>query len=178
MATSGGSGAPSALEGQNDANTGEPGIEYTLPTTLTDQADLLVAHHTGTYATESTSGVPLHFHHALSRIKFQAKGEGSKNFVVKSIKLKNIKSKASLDLSSLPQDATPFVYPTNAAEVVTPSYATYWVPDGSTVVDLTAALTTDTVKGVTTGWTDVVGGDDALYVIRRQTLLLICPEQP
>jgi hypothetical protein len=157
-----------ALVGQSDAPaSGTPAIEYELPAVLADQEDLLVARHSGTYAQDGRSGVLLNFRHALSRVKFQAKSESGMAFVVLSIKLKNVKSKATLDLNKVPKDATAFAYPTNNATVASPGYQTFWVPDNPTtpaVVDLTAKLTNDTVPGGG-AWADIVGNDDALYVI-------------
>jgi hypothetical protein len=160
----------SALEGQNNANADEPTIEYELPTLLSNQKDLLVSRHFGTYAREGTSGVLLNFRHALSRVKFQAKSESGTTFVVLSIKLKNVKSKATLDLNKVSKDATAFPYPTDNATIVSPGYQIHWVPDNPTtpaVVDLTANLTNDSVPGGG-GWVNIVGDDDALYVIPQE----------
>jgi uncharacterized protein (TIGR02145 family) len=157
-----------ALVGQSDDPVaGTPAIEYTLPTDLAKQEDLLVARHSGTYAQDGQNGVLLNFRHALSRVKFQAKSESGMKFVVLSIKLKNVKSKATLDLNKVPKDATAFAYPTDNATIASPGYQTFWVPDNPTtpaVVDLTAKLTNDTVPGGG-AWADIVGNDDALYVI-------------
>ena len=160
----------SALEGQNNANADEPTIEYELPTNLLNQKDLLVSRHFGTYAREGTSGVLLNFRHALSRVKFQAKSESGTNFVVLSIKLKNVKSKATLDLNKVPKDAVAFDYPTDNATILSPGYQIHWAPDSPTaptVVDLTANLTNDSVPGGG-GWINIVGDDDALYVIPQE----------
>jgi hypothetical protein len=159
----------SALAGQNDATAGQPAIEYTLPTTLSDQEDLLVARHSSTYAQDGTSGVTLNFRHVLSRVKFQAKSESATDFKVQSIKLKNIKGKATLDLNKVPKDAGAFAYPGTANPPSAGSpYQTFWVPDGSTVIDLTANLSETDVLGATSGWTDIVDDDDALYVIPQE----------
>ena len=160
----------SALEGQNNANADEPTIEYELPTNLSFQKDLLVSRHFGTYAKEGTSGVLLNFRHALSRIKFQAKSESGTNFVVLGIKLKNVKSKATLDLNKVPKDTVAFPYPTDNATIVSPGYQIHWVPDNPTapaVVDLEANLTTKDVPG-DGDWHYIVGDDDALYVIPQE----------
>ncbi|GHT68771.1 hypothetical protein AGMMS50239_34510 [Bacteroidia bacterium] len=159
-----------ALAGQYDTIPGEPSIEYELPTVLTNQADLLVARHSGTYAAEGASGVTLNFRHALSRVLFQAKSESSMGFIVSSIKLKNVKSKATLDLNNVPKDATAFPYPTDNATIDTVGYQTFWEPDSPTaptVVDLEANLTTTAVAGGG-AWTYIVGDADALYVIPQE----------
>ncbi|GHV29895.1 hypothetical protein FACS1894177_01550 [Bacteroidia bacterium] len=159
-----------ALAGQYDTIPGEPGIEYELPTTLADQRDLLVARHSGTYAAEGATGVTLNFRHALSRVLFQAKSESSMDFIVSSIKLKNVKGKATLDLNNVPKDATAFPYPTDNATIDTVGYQTFWEPDSPTtptVVDLEANLTTTAVAGGG-AWTYIVGDADALYVIPQE----------
>ncbi|GHU82069.1 hypothetical protein FACS189415_1830 [Bacteroidia bacterium] len=162
------------LVGQNDKNPGGPPtpvtIEYELPTTLTDQVDLLVARHSGTYAAEGASGVTLNFRHALSRVLFQVKSESSMDFIVSSIKLKNVKSKATLDLNDVPKDAAAFPYPTDNATIDTVGYQVHWVPDSPTspsVVELDANLTTTAVAG-DGAWHYVVGDADALYVIPQE----------
>ncbi|GHT86064.1 hypothetical protein FACS18947_5570 [Bacteroidia bacterium] len=159
-----------ALVGQTDANADEPSIGYELPTTLTDQVDLLVARHSGTYAAEGASGVTLNFRHALSRVLFQVKSESSMDFIVSSIKLKNVKSKATLDLNDVPKDAAAFPYPTDNATIDTVGYQVHWVPDSPTspsVVELDANLTTTAVAG-DGAWHYVVGDADALYVIPQE----------
>ncbi|GHT14306.1 hypothetical protein FACS189426_20440 [Bacteroidia bacterium] len=159
------------LVGQNDKNPGGPPtpvtIEYELPTTLTDQVDLLVARHSGTYAAEGASGVTLNFRHALSRVLFQIKSESSMDFIVSSIKLKNLKGKATLDLNDVPKDTDLFPYPTDNATIVSPGYQVHWVDDGTTVVDLDANLSDTLVVGGG-AWTNVVADADALYVIPQE----------
>ncbi|GHT61649.1 hypothetical protein AGMMS50239_13030 [Bacteroidia bacterium] len=159
-----------ALAGQYDTIPGEPSIEYELPTVLTNQADLLVARHSGTYAAEGATGVTLNFRHALSRVLFQVKSESSMDFIVSSIKLKNVKSKATLDLNYVPKDAAAFPYPTDNATIDTVGYQVHWVPDSPTsptVVELDANLTTTAVAG-DGAWHYVVGDADALYVIPQE----------
>jgi hypothetical protein len=163
-------GSKAALVGQNDKTAGQPTIEYTLQTNLSDQKDLLVSRRSSAYGTGSdgTIGVPLTFRHALSRVKFQAKSESTMPFKVTNIKLKNIKGKATLDLNNVPKDAVAFPYPKDSAEINTVGYQTHWVPDGSTVVDLEiATFTTPDVPG-DGNWHDIVGDDDALYVIPQE----------
>jgi hypothetical protein len=107
----------------------------------------------------------LNFRHALSRILFQAKSESATEFEVLSIRLMNLKGKATLDLNNVPKDATAFPYPKNNAEIASPGYQIFWEDDGSTVIDtLEANLTTQDVPG-DGGWHYVVGDADALYVI-------------
>ncbi|GHT62681.1 hypothetical protein AGMMS50239_16660 [Bacteroidia bacterium] len=157
-----------ALAGQTDANPKEPSIEYELPTTLTDQVDLLVSRHSGTYAAEGASGVTLNFRHALSRVLFQVKSESSMDFIVSSIKLKNLKSKATLDLDTVPKDAVAFDYPTDNATIASPGYQTFWELDPlSPIIDLEANLT-DTLVAGGGAWTYVVADADALYVIPQE----------
>ena len=163
--TNSGSGSTTALTGQTET-AGQPGLEFELPTTIAAQEDLLVSRHTGTYASEGTTGVPLNFHHALSRIKFEAKSESSQAFVVRSIVLKNLKGKATLDLNGLPADDATFPYPINDATLTSAGYQTYWVPDGSTIISLTADLTDGDVAG-DLAYHEVVGNDDAIYVITQ-----------
>ncbi|GHT70076.1 hypothetical protein AGMMS50239_37890 [Bacteroidia bacterium] len=177
LSSSAGTGSPTALTGQKDVNTGEPGIEFTLPTTPASQQDLLVAHHSSTYGTDGSTGVPLTFRHALSRVKFQAKSESAQDFIVQSIKLKNLKGKATLDLSALPRDGAVFAYPSDNATVASPGYQTYWVPDGAaTAIDLEATLSETSVLGATTGWTDIVDGNDALYIIPQTNVASDLPK--
>ncbi|GHV31845.1 hypothetical protein FACS1894177_07130 [Bacteroidia bacterium] len=157
-----------ALAGQTDANPKEPSIEYELPTTLTDQVDLLVSRHSGTYAAEGASGVTLNFRHALSRVLFQVKSESSMDFIVSSIKLKNLKSKATLDLDTVPKDAVAFDYPTDNATIASPGYQTFWEFDAaSPIIELDANLT-DTLVAGGGAWTNVVADADALYVIPQE----------
>ncbi|GHT12405.1 hypothetical protein FACS189426_15750 [Bacteroidia bacterium] len=156
-----------ALAGQDDANPNEPTIEYELPTTLADQKDLLVARRSSTFSQDGAGGVLLNFRHALSRVLFQAKSESSMNFIVSSIKLKNVKSKATLDLNYVPKDTDPFLYPTDNATIASPGYQVHWVHDGSSVVDLEANITNTAVAG-DGNWHYVVANDDALYVIPQE----------
>ncbi|GHT60141.1 hypothetical protein AGMMS50239_08450 [Bacteroidia bacterium] len=156
-----------ALAGQNDATAGQPNITYELPTTLTDQKDLLVARRSSTFSQDGAGGVLLNFRHALSRVLFQAKSESSMQFIVSSIKLKNVKSKATLDLNYVPKDTDPFPYPTDNATIASPGYQTHWVPDGASTVELTANIT-DTVVAGDGAWHYVVGDVDALYVIPQE----------
>ncbi|GHT71081.1 hypothetical protein AGMMS50239_40050 [Bacteroidia bacterium] len=158
-----------ALVSQNDATAGQPNITYELPTVLTDQKDLLVARHSGTYAAEGANGVLLNFRHALSRVLFQAKSESSMGFIVSSIRLKNVKSKATLDLNAVPKDTDPFPYPTDNATIASDGYQTHWVPDGASTVELTANIT-DTVVAGDGAWHYVVGDVDALYVIPQENV--------
>ncbi|GHS94683.1 hypothetical protein FACS1894207_3320 [Bacteroidia bacterium] len=157
-----------ALAGQNDATAGQPNITYELPTTLADQKDLLVARRSSTFAQDGAGGVLLNFRHALSRVLFQAKSESSMQFIVSGIKLKNVKSKATLDLNDVPKDTDLFPYPIDNATIASDGYQTHWVPDGVTpAVDLTANIT-DTVVAGDGAWHYVVGDVDALYVIPQE----------
>ena len=163
-------GGAAALVGQNDKNANEPTIEYTLPALLSDQKDLLVARHSGAYTQDGTTGVRLNFRHALSRVLFQAKSESATPFEVLSIKLMNVKSKATLYLNNVPKDAVVFPYPKNNDEINTTGYQTFWEPDNPatpTVVDLEAKLTLDSVPG-DGAWHYIVGDADALYVIPQE----------
>ncbi|GHV31290.1 hypothetical protein FACS1894177_05550 [Bacteroidia bacterium] len=162
-------GGATALAGQNDATAGQPNITYELPTVLTDQKDLLVARHSGTYAAEGANGVLLNFRHALSRVLFQAKSESSMGFIVSSIRLKNVKSKATLDLNAVPKDTDPFPYPTDNATIASDGYQTHWVPDGASTVELTANIT-DTVVAGDGAWHYIVSDSDALYVIPQENV--------
>ncbi|GHT84679.1 hypothetical protein FACS18947_2470 [Bacteroidia bacterium] len=162
------------LVGQNDAPTvaGDPPtpvtIKYELPTTLTDQVDLLVSRHSGTYAAEGATGVTLNFRHALSRVLFQIKSESSMDFIVSSIKLKNLKSKATLDLNDVPKDTDLFPYPTDNATIASDGYQVHWVPDGaSPIIELDANLSDTLVVGGGS-WTNVVADADALYVVPQE----------
>ena len=158
-------GGATALVGQNDKNANEPTIEYELPAVLSEQKDLLVSRHSGGYVQDGTTGVRLNFRHALSRILFQAKSESATPFEVLSIKLVNLKGKATLDLNKVPKDATAFAYPTDNATIASPGYQIFWEPDGITNIDtLKATLTTSDIPG-DGAWHYVVGDADALYVI-------------
>ncbi|GHV05596.1 hypothetical protein FACS189416_5420 [Bacteroidia bacterium] len=170
----GSSGVTSALAGQSDP----PSIDYELPghsvntsTTLAGQEDLLVTNHTNDYAHEGVAGVTLNFRHALSRILVQAKSEGINEFVVLGVALKNIKSSGTLNLGDLPKDAAAFVYPTDNATVASPGYQTLWDTSTGTNGDLVANLPAGgvTVSGSST-YTDVIGDDDALYVIPQENV--------
>jgi hypothetical protein len=159
-------GGAAALVGQSDDPTaGTPVIEYELPVLLSDQKDLLVARHSGAYSQDGTTGVRLNFRHALSRVLFQAKSESATEFEVLSIKLMNLKGKATLDLNDVPKDTQAFPYPKNNAEIATTGYQIFWEPDGITNINtLEATLTTPDVPG-DGDWHYVVGDADALYVI-------------
>ena len=168
----GASGVTNALAGQSDP----PSIDYELPghsvntsTTLADQEDLLVTNHTNDYAGEGAAGVTLNFRHALSRILIQAKSEGLNDFVVTDVALRNVKSSGTLNLGDLPKDDAAFPYPTDNTTVGTPGYQTLWDTSAGTVGDLVAVLPAGgvTVSGSTT-YTDIVGDDDALYVIPQE----------
>ncbi|GHV70685.1 hypothetical protein FACS189420_2820 [Bacteroidia bacterium] len=139
-------GVTNALAGQTGPS---PTINYALPghsvnasRPLSNQEDLLVAHHTGTFFAEGVSGVNLNFRHALSRVLFKAKSEGSLGFTVLGIALKNIKGSGTLNLASLPKDATTFVYPTTTATLADPGYRVYWDTSADTNGDLVANLET------------------------------------
>ncbi|GHT35185.1 hypothetical protein AGMMS49574_24060 [Bacteroidia bacterium] len=170
----GSSGVTNALAGQSDP----PSIDYELPghsvntsTTLAGQEDLLVTNHTNDYAHEGVAGVTLNFRHALSRILVQAKSEGINEFVVLGVALKNIKSSGTLNLGDLPKDAAAFVYPTDNATVASPGYQTLWDTSTGTNGDLVANLPAGgvAVSGSST-YTDVIGDDDALYVIPQENV--------
>ena len=167
-------GVTKALAGQTGTSAGAPTISYTLPghsvntsLLLSSREDLLVAHHTGAFVTEGVSGVDLNFRHALSRVLFKAKSEGSQDFVVLGIALKNIKSSGKLNLASLPKDGATFAYPTTTATIANPEYQTYWDTsagdNGDLVVDLGTGVS---VKG--DKYYDIVGDADALYVIPQK----------
>lgn len=64
-----------------DWNNGSPAIEVTVPTSMSDQKDLLYAVKTGQTKPENTTTVDLNFRHALSQIVFKAKNTNSKLFV-------------------------------------------------------------------------------------------------
>ncbi|GHU76046.1 hypothetical protein FACS189414_1330 [Bacteroidia bacterium] len=162
-------GGTIALVGQDDATAGQPTIEYELPAQLSNQRDLLVARRSSTFAQDGTGGVLLNFRHALSRVLFEAKSESGMQFIVSSIKLKNVKSKAKLDLNAVPKDTKAFPYPTDNATIDTVGYQVHWVPDGTSTVDLEANLTNTTVAG-DGKWHYVVADDDALYVIPQKNL--------
>ncbi|GHV05174.1 hypothetical protein FACS189416_4520 [Bacteroidia bacterium] len=163
-------GGTIALVGQDDANPNEPTIEYEMSAQLSDQRDLLVARRSSTFAQDGAGGVLLNFRHALSRVLFEAKSESGMQFIVSSIKLKNVKNKATLDLNAVPKDTDPFPYPTDNATIDTVGYQVHWEPDvASTVVDLEANLTNTTVAG-DGNWHYVVADDDALYVIPQENL--------
>ena len=159
-------GGAAALVGQSDDPTaGTPEITYELPTLLSDQKDLLVSRHSGAYSQDGTTGVRLNFRHALSRVLFQAKSESATEFEVLSIRLMNLKGKATLDLNDVPKDTQAFPYPKNNAEIDTTGYQIFWEPDGITNINtLEATLTTPDVPG-DGDWHYVVGDADALYVI-------------
>ncbi|GHU54871.1 hypothetical protein FACS189411_02270 [Bacteroidia bacterium] len=164
-------GGTIALVGQDDATAGQPTIEYEMSAQLSNQRDLLVARRSSTFAQDGTGGVLLNFRHALSRVLFEAKSESGMQFIVSSIKLKNVKNKATLDLNAVPKDTEAFPYPTNNATIDTVGYQVHWVPVGATptTVDLEANLTNTTVAG-DGQWHYVVADDDALYVIPQKNL--------
>ncbi|GHV06333.1 hypothetical protein FACS189416_6870 [Bacteroidia bacterium] len=164
-------GGAVALVGQNDKITGQPTIEYEMSAQLSDQRDLLVARRSSSFVQDGTGGVLLNFRHALSRVLFEAKSESGMQFIVSSIKLKNVKNKAKLDLNAVPKDTDPFPYPTDNATIASVGYQVHWVPVGATptTVDLEANLTTTTVAG-DGKWHYVVADDDALYVIPQENL--------
>jgi hypothetical protein len=160
----------SGLEVDGSATT-TPVISYVLPghtestESIADQEDLLIAHHQGTALTEYSSGVPLTFRHALSRVTVQAKSEGTAKFVVTSLKLMNVLGKATLDLSTLPRDATALPYATDATVGVN-GYATYWQTDATSGGDLSVDFDEITTNAGQTTETKVDGvdiPDDAKY---------------
>lgn len=77
----------------------------TVPATLADQKDVLVAYNEGT-KTDFTTGVPLHFRHAMSQIVVKASytfdasitGYGDKVIKVNGIKFFNLKNSGTLTL--------------------------------------------------------------------------------
>lgn len=77
----------------------------TVPATLADQKDVLVAYNEGT-KTDFTTGVPLHFRHAMSQIVVKASytfdasitGYDDKVIKVKGIKFFNLKNSGTLTL--------------------------------------------------------------------------------
>jgi hypothetical protein len=125
-----------------------------------------VTNHQSSFAEEGSLGVDLHFRHGLSRILVQAKSESAQDFRVTSIKLKNIKNKGTLDLSTLPLDDAVFPYPTNKATVSSPGYQTFWNTEGGANGDLVADLGAGVVVDGDEGqFTDIIDDDNALYVI-------------
>jgi hypothetical protein len=166
-------GVTNALAGQSDP----PSIDYELPghsvntsIALDKQEDLLVVNHTNDYAHEGASGVALNFRHALSRILVQAKSDGLNGFTVLGVTLKNIKSSGTLDLSLFPKDADAFPYPVDNATIDTVGYQTFWDTTAGTDGDLVADIPTGgvIVSGSKTDYTDIIGDDDALYVIPQE----------
>ncbi|GHS93529.1 hypothetical protein FACS1894207_0080 [Bacteroidia bacterium] len=170
----GSNGVTNALAGQTD----HPAIEYSLPghsvntsTTLASQEDLLVTNHTNDYAHEGAAGVTLNFRHALSRILVQAKSEGAQDFVVLNVALRNIKSSGKLDLDTVPKDAVAFAYPTDNATIASNKYQTFWDTSGGSDGDLVADIPAGGVTVAGGGsFTDIIGDDDALYVIPQENV--------
>ncbi|GHS93519.1 hypothetical protein FACS1894207_0050 [Bacteroidia bacterium] len=165
--------SPAEADGIDEGLAGQTGpsptIKYALPghsvntlLSLSDQEDLLVTHHTGTFFKEGVSGVNLNFRHALSRVLFKAKSESSHTFEVLGIALKNIKSSGKLNLASLPKDNATF-------DLAGSGYRIYWDTSVGTNGDLVANLG----KGVT-----IKGDGDYHYFIVDDTVALyVIPQE-
>jgi len=72
--------------------------EYTVPKTVADQKDLVVAYSEATQQSNSVSGVPLNFKHVLSQIVIRATNKNTQERKVEviGVKLVNALSKATL----------------------------------------------------------------------------------
>ncbi|MDR0953988.1 MAG: fimbrillin family protein [Rikenellaceae bacterium] len=92
--------------------SGTPTIDYTVPTTIAGQVDLMWSKNTDmTYATSTDGAVPLAMNHALTKIDFEVKleleaGATSSSYLVRFDKLevRNVAGSGTLDLTKTPTD--------------------------------------------------------------------------
>ena len=104
--------------------------------------------------------VVLHFHHALSQIKFEARSASSEvKFIINSISLKTVMPDGSVDIATWTPKATD---PANGGNGLV------WTASG-TEVDYAYSLKTDSVKYSTSTYTNITGTDGTLMLIPQAT---------
>lgn len=91
--------APTAISGFTAPTTASKTLAYTVPATVADQKDILVAQTEEIEGTNKTTAVPLSFEHICTQVRFVI-GSEMQPGTIKSIKLKGIKNAGTYDIAS------------------------------------------------------------------------------
>lgn len=91
--------APTAISGFTAPTTASKTLAYTVPATVTDQKDILVAQTEEIEGTNKTTAVPLSFEHICTQVCFVI-GSEMQPGTIKSIKLMGIKNAGTYDIAS------------------------------------------------------------------------------
>lgn len=126
------------------ASSGE--LTYNINTVVADQKDLVVAYNEGN-RTEFSSGVPLHFRHALSQILVNASYADDANFNTNTFNTLEVKIKA-VRFSNI-YGTGKLTLPT-ASTAAGESYTPTWATSGSVTSFASADITTPSVLTSTT----------------------------